>query len=122
MRFSRTRLSDVLHREAFALAQPEDVGTLYRPYLPYRFLPWRDAFEFLVCDKGDLHTIMRFMRHRSFEGSLKPVSSPSPIAHAKAVGCDSKIPGFLVARGPGASIVLDKACQEGFDDLGKGNA
>jgi hypothetical protein len=38
VRFSRTRLSDVLHRKACALVQPAVVGTLYRPYLSYNDL------------------------------------------------------------------------------------
>jgi len=37
-RFSRTRLSDVLHREACALVQPAVVGTLKSPYLSYKSL------------------------------------------------------------------------------------
>ncbi|MFH2122383.1 MAG: hypothetical protein ABIJ50_02725 [Pseudomonadota bacterium] len=35
LRFSRARLSDVLHRKACALVQPAVVGTLYRPYFSY---------------------------------------------------------------------------------------
>jgi hypothetical protein len=33
---SRTRLSDVLHRRACALAQPAVVGTLKSPYFAYK--------------------------------------------------------------------------------------
>ncbi len=40
LRFSRTRLSDVLHCKACAFVQPADVGTLYRLYLPYNRLDW----------------------------------------------------------------------------------
>ena len=36
MQFSRTRLSDVLHRKACAFVQPAVVGTLYKPYFSYR--------------------------------------------------------------------------------------
>jgi hypothetical protein len=82
MRFSRTRLSDVLHRKAFARVQPAVVGTLYNPYSCRALLPEYQGLEssvFVMRQPGgvpwlpSLNTGIAPFTRKLLAGTPKPV-------------------------------------------------
>jgi len=72
VRFSRTRLSDVLHLKAFAFVQPAVVGTLGNGVVPKK-----------VNNNFDIHFISIFMDYRV---NTPPQKHKTPSSHSKEKG------------------------------------